>query len=175
MDVTFRTQTLRLNVEASDTIKDVKYRIEKEKNIPIGNQRLSLNDERLEDEVSLDQLGGQGTLCLALDASRRRLFLQSSSTDSLAHYVWPSDNVFTVKQVIAKAEGRNPSDFLLLYERKALRDEQLIRDLGASPASSIRLVERSHGFFALVWNVDDNAAFCVGIEASAKVGELKYV
>ncbi|GBC05697.1 hypothetical protein RclHR1_06380008 [Rhizophagus clarus] len=112
----FNEKTIELEVEALDTISQVKQKIQDKESIPLIQQQLRLRSQRLND---------------------RKTLLRSDYNSS--------DIINVIKSKIQNKEGIPPDQQRLIFAGKQLEDEKTLHDYNILHCSTLQLVLRLRG------------------------------
>ena len=118
-----------LEINASDTIKSIKVKIEEEGNIPPERQDLMFGEKLLEDECTLSgyNIKNEATIHLRERSTQSiNLFFKMLTGRIISLEVGPSDRIDKVKAMIYKREGIPPAQQKLIFDRVHLEDEHML-------------------------------------------------
>ncbi|KAL3507612.1 hypothetical protein ACH5RR_032994 [Cinchona calisaya] len=172
-------KTVTFTVKKSDTVRDVKARLNDKEGISECLQELFFTGERLRDDQRLVDCGIQHTCTLNVFVQNLvpiKLFIKIPSNQKVVMVeARICDTIQNVKSCIAAKEGISSHKYNLIYAGKPLEDEKTLASLNIQSESTLHMVTTPRDVLPISVKMPNGDILKIEVKMLYTVGDVKTI
>ncbi|GJU85533.1 ribonuclease H-like domain-containing protein [Tanacetum coccineum] len=173
---TFSGKTIYLEVKRSDTIGNVKAKIQEKEGTPVDQQVLSMDGIVLEDSGTISDfnISEESIITLLLKSTGlMSISVKTCFAKTIPLKVKPTDTIGHVKVKIQDKEGIPPAQQVLIFNEMVLEGSGILSDFHIKKESTLTLLLKSWGLMKIYVTTLNKRKISLEVKPSDTIGYLK--
>jgi len=165
-------KTIKILVDPTDRLSEIKRQLEDESGIPAKNQKLSMGGTELADpNKTASEYGIKSGSVLDLEPKIIKVNVKTPDGKTISVQVSSTDAVESIKEKIAKETGMTVPQQVLRFNGKEMPDEKTVKDMGISDGSDLEVDVFK---VPITVNTMDGKSIKVMVDPTDKLSDIKH-